>query len=121
MFSLLLQFAVATAVTSPANQHITATVNSNVSLTCTTQTTDLERIRWRVDRFEEHLRHFVVLFNSYKVNPKYPRVTVKADGVTERSVLTIHDLQYDDAGKYWCDVSTETGHITNNFTLTVVG
>jgi len=120
MFSLLLQFAVATAVTSPANQNITATVNSSVSLTCAIQTTD--PVRWKVDRFGEHSRHILVtLFNGKKVNPKYPRVTVKADGVTERSVLTIHDLQYDDAGKYSCDVSAKTGHITNKFTLTVVG
>jgi len=81
-------------------------------------------VRWKVDRFGEHSRHILVtLFNGKKVNPRYPRVTVKADGVTERSVLTIHDLQYSDAGKYSCDVSwpNKTGHIINNFTLTVVG
>jgi len=80
-------------------------------------------VRWKVDRFGEHLRHLVTLFNGKNVNPRYPRVTVKADGVTGRSVLTIHDLQYSDAGKYSCDVSwpNKTGHIINNFTLTVVG
>ena len=92
-----------------------------MSLTCTIQTTD--PVRWKVDRFGEHLRHLVTLFNGKKVNPRYPRVTVKADGVTGRSVLTIHDLQYSDAGKYSCDVSwpNKTVHIINNFTLTVVG
>jgi len=119
--------AVAATVTSDGPYNVTATVNTNVTLTCAIDTADITgknwenwTIRWTLDR--RYPPTPVTLFNGNKVNPKLSRIKVHVDEETGYSELMLYNVQHKDAGKYWCKlISPGRVHTVNSFTLTVIG
>ena len=96
---------------SVRNSTVTATVNSNVTLTCPTMTGDT--VRWI--RYREGPSAPLTLFSGSDVNPKFPRIRVNTLE-TGHNELIIHNVQYKDAGQYSCKVTSPS-----YFTLTVIG
>ena len=101
-------------MTSDDSQNVTATVSSNVTLTCAIQTAD--PVRWK--RFIENSTLFITIFNGKRQNPRFSRFTVKTDEVTGRSELMINNVTRHDSGTYFCDLTY--GSPISNFTLTVL-
>ena len=101
-------------MTSDDSQNVTATVYSNVTLTCATRTVD--PVRWK--RFIENSTHFITIFNGKMQNPRFSRFTVKTDEVTGRSELMMNNVTRNDSGTYFCDLTN--GSRISNFTLTVL-
>ena len=127
LLTLLCVDAVAATVTSDGPNNVTATVNTNVTLTCAIDTADLvgksrdnSKIRWTLDR--RYPAAPVELFNGIEVNPKFSRFKVNVDEDTRCSELVIHNILYKDAGNYSCKlISPGKVHPVHNFTLTVIG
>jgi len=107
-------YTVAASATPGDSQNVTASVNSNVSLKCTIQTAD--PLRWKL--FLENSTQFLTIFSGTQLNPTFQRFTVKTDEDTGQSEMTIHNLQYEDSGTYFCDFINGT---VIYFTLTVIG
>ena len=118
---------VAAAVTSDGPYNVTATVNTNVTLTCAIDTADIAEknwenwsIRWTRDR--RNPQTLVTLFNGNEVYPKLSRIKVHVDEETGYSELMLYNVQHKDAGKYWCKLTSPGRvHTVNSFTLTVIG
>ena len=96
------------------NNHITASVNSNVSLTCAMESGSTAR--WTL--YPGNYTYYVTLYSGLKMNPKFTRFSVSSDEETEHSELMIYGVQHADAGKYKCSFRKINSVV---YTLTVIG
>ena len=99
--------------------NITASVNSNVSLTCAMESGSTAR--WTL--YPGNYAYYVTLYSGLKMNPKFTRFSVSSDEETGHSELMIYGVQHADAGKYKCSFRkiNSSNSQTVGYTLTVIG
>jgi len=113
------------AVASDEHKNITATVNSNVTLSCSINTANLaERtqsnwtIRWILNRDGSTIP--LLLFNGYNANPTFSKFKVNVVKENRYSELTICNIHQRDVGTYACLHSSKSRPVAT-FTLIVTG